>query len=296
MSVPTVELASAEAAVVDAICRDTGFFAIVGHDVPKELIEETWNVTRAFFDLPLEKKMTVAMPSVGYPYGYAPFRHEALARSMDELTPPDLKETYSIGPESSWDGRGEWPTLWPAEPSELESLFRCYFTEMGRLAARVMEVFARALTLPPDYFAPFFDRHGSALRVLNYPELHTEPADGQLRAGAHSDYGSVTLLLAEPGSTGLEILSPSGTWQTVPVVPDAFIINVGDLLSRWSNDRWVSTTHRVRPERSRRQSIAFFHLPNWDAEIECLPGAPAKYPTVLAGEHLMKKFTKTVSR
>ena len=296
MTFPTVDLSRSDPAEVDRVCRDTGFLAIVGHAFPETLIDEMWQVTRAFFDLPLERKMRVAMPSTGCLYGYAPFAEEALAQSLDEMeghTPPDLKETFSIGPEASWTG-GEFPTLWPDEPEQLQEIFRRYFKEMGGLAARIMSLFATALELPPDFFASKFDRHASAVRVLNYPALDKNPRPGQLRAGAHSDYGSVTILLAEAGSRGLEIRIPGGGWQPVPIEEGAFVVNVGDLLARWSNDRWVSTVHRVTCEPSRRQSIAFFHLPNWDAEIACIPGETPNYAPVIAGEHLMEKFGKAM--
>jgi isopenicillin N synthase-like dioxygenase len=141
------------------------------------------------------------------------------------------------------------------------------------------------------------------MRALNYPQQTAAPRAGQLRAGAHTDYGSLTILLSEPGSGGLEIYTPEGEWLAVPCVPGAFIINIGDLLARWTNDRWVSTLHRVvcppPGERgsNRRQSIAFFHQPNWDAEISCLPsclapGAKAKYATVTSGVHLREKFRR----
>ena len=292
---PTIDLSHSDPAEVDRVCRDTGFLAIVEHGFPETLIEEMWQVTRAFFDLPLERKMRVAMPS-GNLYGYAPLADEALAHSMDETdgsTPPDLKETFSIGPEASWSG-GEFPTLWPDEPEHLQEIFRRYFEEMGALAARVMSLFATALELPQDFFAKNFARHASAVRVLNYPALDENPRPGQLRAGAHSDYGSVTILLAEAGSRGLEIRNPGGGWRPVPIEQGALIVNVGDLLARWSNDRWVSTVHRVTCEPTRRQSIAFFHLPNWDAEIACIPGETPRYTPVIAGEHLMKKFEKAV--
>ena len=273
----TVDLSRASDATareVDQICRETGFLAVEGHGVSRGLIEDMRAVSRAFFDLSLEMKMKVAMPFPGYPYGYSPFAAEALARSLGDSTLADLKETFSIGPEASWEGVFEGATtLWPDAPDGFARIWRSYFREMGALAARILALFARALALPADYFSSSIDRHASALRALRYPELGAPGAPGQLRAGAHSDYGSVTIVLAEPGSRGLEIRAPSGLWEELPVKEGVFIVNVGDLLARWSNDRWVSTIHRVTasapaPE---RQSIAFFHLPNWDAENRLHP-------------------------
>ena len=172
---------------------------------------------------------------------------------------------------------------------------------MENLASRIMVMFAAALNLKDDYFASFIDHPISALRALNYPEQTVAPQPGQLRAGAHSDYGSLTILLQLTGSKGLQIERADKSWMDVPPVPGAFIINIGDLMARWTNDRWVSTVHRVanpaNPEeaRARRQSFAFFHQPNWFAEITSLiPGETPKYEAVLSGPYLMGKFKSTV--
>ncbi len=169
-----------------------------------------------------------------------------------------------------------------------------------------MKLFALALKLPEDFFAEFIDAPVSALRALNYPEQILAPRPGQLRAGAHTDYGSLTILMPQPGSKGREILTPDGRWTPVPPAPGAFVINIGDLMARWTNDRWVSTLHRVAnpsPEDgglSRRQSLAFFHQPNWSAEIACLdaclqPGEKPKYEPVLSGPYLMSRFKATTA-
>jgi isopenicillin N synthase-like dioxygenase len=176
---------------------------------------------------------------------------------------------------------------------------------MEDLAARIMRLFAQALNLPEDYFAPFLDTPVSALRALNYPEQAVAPKPGQFRAGAHTDYGSLTILLPQKGSKGLQIAASDGAWIEVPPIPNAFVINIGDLMQRWTNDRWHSTLHRVAnpsPEDgglTRRQSLAFFHQPNWFAEIACLdaclaPGEAPKYAPVLSGPYLMGKFQATV--
>jgi isopenicillin N synthase-like dioxygenase len=309
---PVIDLASgSESAIareLDGICRETGFLAVRGHGVASDLLDETWSATGAFFELPLEKKMCVAMPYRGYPYGYSPVERETLALSLGERTPPDLKETFSIGPRATWEtsssdlsrGFEGAATLWPEEPRELAGVLRRYFDEMGALAARLMSLFAVALELPRDFFEPAIDRHASALRALRYPPLAGSPHPGQLRAGAHTDYGSLTLLFGEPLSTGLEIRTREGQWRPVPMEGGAFVVNIGDLMARWSNDRWVSTLHRVSLEGASvpRRSIAFFHLPNWDAEIRTLPtcippGETARYPPIRAGAHLTAKFQKT---
>jgi isopenicillin N synthase-like dioxygenase len=298
---------------VDRICRASGFLAVVNHGIPDEVIANVWSAARAFFDLPPAEKDKVRAPFPGYPYGYLGPGAEALAKSRGVDSPPDLKESFNGGPLSAPPGMTDpealgfcyAETIWPTEPSSFRPAWEAYYSAVTDLAARIMDVFAVALDLPEDYFRSFIGQPISALRALNYPELSAPPPEGQLRAGAHTDYGSLTILLPQPGSRGLEILTPEGAWREVPPVDGAFVINIGDLMARWTNDRWVSTLHRVvnvPPELGgldRRQSLAFFHQPDWFAEIETLPscldeGESTKYEPVLSGPYLMGKFKKTV--
>ncbi|MEX2627464.1 MAG: 2-oxoglutarate and iron-dependent oxygenase domain-containing protein [Ilumatobacteraceae bacterium] len=315
--VPIVDLSGptdSVAAAVDAACRSIGFLGIVGHGVPAGVVERAFAAATAFFDLPVDERMRVAMPEPGYPYGYSPFRGEALERSLgtDAPTEVDLKETYNIGPidppprplaeMTDPDERAVYaPNLWPdgALPGFRPAL-EAYYRALADLSRRLMSVFALALGLQGDHFEPFVDRHGSALRLAHYPALDRRPRAGQLRAGAHTDYGTLTVL-ATDGAPGLQVQSPTGAWIDVAHVDGGFVVNLGDLMARWTNDRWRSTMHRVvvpadDPGR-RRISIPFFHNANWDARIECVtaPGETPRYPPVLAGQHLMSKFRSTVS-
>ena len=294
---------------VDRICRSSGFLAVTDHGVPQEVIDRAWTRAKAFFDEPVEVKQQARAPFPGYPYGYLGPNSEALAASRGVATPPDLKESFNGGPQTKPPGLTNKEalsfcyadTIWPAAPVGFRSAWENYYRAMEDLASRIMVMFAAALSLPEDYFAPFIDHPISALRALNYPEQTVAPQPGQLRAGAHSDYGSLTILLPQAGSKGLQIERPDKSWMDVPPVPGAFIINIGDLMARWTNDRWVSTVHRVAnptnpaEARARRQSFAFFHQPNWFAEITCLiPGEKPKYEPVLSGPYLMGKFKSTV--
>ena len=321
---PVVDLAAFEragaaerrerAATVDAICRATGFLAIRGHGVAPEIIDTAWTQARAFFDLLPEEKQRSRAPYPGYPYGYLGPELEALAKSREADSPPDLKESFNGGPGAPPPGMQDAEalafcyaaTIWPERPAGFKAAWQAYYAAMEDLAARIMRLFATALELDEDYFAPFIDAPVSALRALNYPAQERAPKAGQLRAGAHTDYGSLTILRPEPGSQGLEILTPDGAWTHVPPIPGAFVINIGDLMARWTNDRWVSTLHRVvnpSPERGgnlRRQSMAFFHQPNWAAEIHTLapclsPGEAPRYAPVLSGPYLMGKFRATTT-
>ena len=285
---------------IDEICRSTGFLVLHNHGIPDATIKAVWTAAQAFFAQTPDQKRTVAAPYAGYPYGYLGPNAEALARSKGEDTPPDLKESFNGGPLTTPMGITDpdalafcyQPTLWPDLPG-FQPAWEGYYTAMEALAARIMVAFAAALALPDDHFAPFVSAPISALRALNYPATTTVPLDKQQRAGAHTDYGSLTILKPQPGSKGLQI-AHGGGWIDVPAPENAFVINIGDLMARWTADRWVSTLHRVvaRPDQPARQSLAYFHQPNWSAEIAPLDGS-ATYPPVQSGPYLMAKFRST---
>ena len=276
-------------------CESTGFFLITGHGVGDDLIEAIYRRSRDFFDLPeAEKAQVKEIGSVMGGLSHCPFKVERLAATLGEETPGDLKETLDYGPGFPGD---TWPRNMPA----LREAWLAYFASMDQLVGRLRRLFAVALDLSPDFFEPTFDRHLSSLRVLNYPHPSSPPEAGQLRAGAHTDYGFLTVLRSEDAPGGLQLLHRSGEWIDVPALPGAFVVNIGDALMRWTNDHWVSTLHRVvnpPPDArgsTRRQSIAFFHNPNAEAVIECLPGfagggRPAKYPSVRYADYAEERF------
>ena len=300
-------------AEIDRACREIGFLVISNHGVPEEVISDYWQQCLDFFDLPLADRMTVALPQPGYPYGYGPLANETLSKSLGEESPPDLKEGFAVGPMTTPDRpldeqEAEFvyaPNLWPEKPAGLRRACEAYVNEMDLLARRLMRLFALALKLDQGFFDADIDEPISACRANHYPALEHPPQPGQLRAGAHSDYGSLTILLPHDTPGGLQVRTADGDWIDAPVIPGTFIINVGDLMARWTNDRWVSTLHRVvtppvdAGSSSRRLSIAFFHQPNWHAEITCIPtcledGEKPKYPPVKSGPYLMDKFRSTV--
>jgi len=301
------------AQAVDRACRDIGFLVISGHGVSDNLIERTRAVSREFFDLPLAEKQRVARPAKDVTRGYIGMDEESLARSRDpEAYGSDLNESLMIGPVdpppddyafAAAAGKHFAPNLWPDQPARLRDTWSDYYRAMGSLAQTLMQAFALGLQLPEHFFDDKIDRHISRLRVRNYPAQLTAPAPGQIRAGAHSDYGSLTILAAEDKPGGLQVCNAEGQWVDVPVVPGCFIVNIGDLMARWTNHRWVSTLHRVvnPPEgagaATRRQSLVFFHNPNYDARIESLvPDEPPKYPPTTSGEHLKQLFMATQNR
>lgn len=324
MTVPIIDIAPyrtgaevrkrAVAQKIDEACRDIGFLVIAGHGVSADLIRAIDDVSREFFDLPLEEKMRVVRPAPDVRRGYFPLEGESVARSRGEYDAPgDLNESLMIGPVEVGNdayyhgpaaGQHFAPNLWPQRPAALRQVYTTYFRVLSDLARTLMRLFALALDQPELFFDDKIDKHISRLRVRNYPAPTVPPKPGQLRAGAHSDYGSLTILKTENKPGGLQVYNQAGEWVDVPIVPGCFIVNLGDLMARWTNDYWVSTLHRVvnplmdAADLSRRQSLVFFHNPNYDAVIECIascqgPDQPPKYPVTTSGEHLRQQFVRT---
>jgi isopenicillin N synthase-like dioxygenase len=290
------------AAVVQTVaraCERSGFLVLVGHSVDPGVVEAMRRETLAFFALPDEEKLAM-VPGPGQPNGYRPLQSSSLAASLGTDTPPDLCEFFSMvrpggGPGAGTrSGAGADPNRWPPAPPGFAEAWTAYYHELEQLAGVVMRIFALALDLEEDWFVDKIDDHCSALFANHYPGQDTDPLPGQLRLGEHTDFGSVTLLQQDDAPGGIEVRDPAGSWRPVPHIPGAFVVNLGDLMARWTNDRWVSTLHRVvNPPAERRGearlSIPFFHQPNADALIECIPTCateenPPRYAPVRSGE------------
>jgi isopenicillin N synthase-like dioxygenase len=302
MSVPVIDLTASEARVVEqvgAACERIGFFTITNHGVPAEVIGEAWRAARAFFDRPEAEKMALALGdreglSANLPQ-YYPFQEEALAAGLGVKTPGDLKESIGFGPNDG--GRP-----WPAEPAELRPAMERYFTAMLGLGDQLRRVLVEALGRPGDVLDHLFPPNGGAsyLRAINYPEQE-DVLPLQMRAGAHTDYGCLTILRSQDSAGGLQVKDRDGEWIDVQGLDDSFVINIADAMSVWSNDRFVSTLHRVvtPPDAlvagSRRQSIAFFYNPAADALIEPIvaPGTQAHYDPITYQELQDRKVQLT---
>lgn len=304
------------AKMIDAACRDVGFLVIAGHGVPSDLIRRAQDAARRFFDLDLEVKKSYPLGQKGSRSGYSAMESTTLALSLDDHSGlPDYRELYTINRvgidfdqpyyrtefAKSFFAENVFPEIVP----DFAESWQAYYGEMERLAVTLMRLFALALNLDEHFFDNKIDHHISNFCGSNYPDQLEAPPRGQIRAGAHSDYGSLTILKTEDKPGGLEICTKDGIWAPVPIVPDTFIINIGDLMAQWTNDRWISTLHRVvNPPRdqavgSRRLSLIFFHQPNYDARVECLPSClgttGAKYAPITSGAHLISKLEKSGS-
>jgi isopenicillin N synthase-like dioxygenase len=294
------------AAEVDQICIRTGFLAVTGHGISDDLIENLWATARRFFASSNVAKLAYDKSREKTGFRYTVVGGETLARSKGVDTPPDLKESVDMSPnrhERDPNPAGLDPET-AAIGSELDRLMNEYCREMKALSDKIMAIFATALQLPENYFLAMFQNPMSGMRVIHYPATTVPAQPGQLRAGEHTDYGCLTVLLPEPGSKGLEIFTPEGRWEEIPPIPGAFSINIGDMLSTWTNDRWTSTNHRVVGFNAEglapksRLSIPYFFNPDAQVVVECIPtclqpGASPIHEPVLAGEYLMAKINAT---
>ena len=295
------------ARLVDETNRHLGFLLISGHGVPREQIDEMFALSRQFFESPLGVRTTVQAPA-GQHHGYHPMAASGLAAKEGDAALPDLREYFMAGQIDldhpsfeTEEGRlfhraNRWPTGFAAFRTATES----YYLTMQMLGARLMQLFARALSIDEHWFEPRIDHHFSILSTVYYPAQPCPAAPGQLRAGAHTDYGALTILAPTDSPGGLQIKDFSGQWIDVPFHRDAFVINIGDMMQRWTNERWRSTEHRVvnPPDSLRtlgpRQSLAYFLHPNHDALIEAIPGCVPpgenpKHPPIFAGEYIRER-------
>ncbi len=285
----------------DAAFRSAGFCSLVGHGIERALSDRLYGAALEFFALPLGEKLACREPGVRGE-GYIPFEGETVGRTMGAAAAPDIAEAMQFVDLHSGRDRA---LLWPPSLPALRPLAERYALEASMLVRKIMTISALALELPPDAFDPFFATMTTKLRLVLYPDQLEEPLPGQLRNAAHTDFAGFTILRQDNAPGGLQVHTPDGEWTDVAPVDDAFVINAGDLIQRWTNDRWRSNVHRVvNPGRghtgsTQRLSIVVFTGPDPEAEIACLPtcleaGATPKYPPVNAAEHVREKVRITL--
>lgn len=299
----------AYAEVNDAL-REVGFFTIVGHGVPHAAIDALRGGAKAFFDMPASEKRRFANPRGSISRGYVGLGEENLGRTQGAGASVDVKEQLAFGrfevPDTEYyrqpfAATAFEPNIVPDVPEGFATALRDYYRHMETLTFALLRIFAGALAVERDFFVEYFDKHTSVMRVINYPDQSGMAIGAaQTRSGAHTDYGALTILLAEKALGGLQVKLRHGDWVDVDPKPEAFIVNIGDLMAMWTNDHWISNVHRVSNpppdpgQSTRRLSVAFFAHANYDALIECIstcmakPG-DAKHPPVLAGEHRAAK-------
>ena len=286
------------AAVRDA-CIDVGFFYIRNHGVPQATVDETFRQMALFYALPEDDKREIHASKSRYFRGYSGLYEERHDATTDYYEP---HEVIDFGRENEPDDPPECansllygPNLWPSNPPALRRAVAAYYAAMLDVSNALLRAFALALDLPEAYFRDKFDRAAGALRLLHY--LPQPLGETRLGVGAHTDYETFTIL-AQDGNPGLQVLNGAGRWIDIPPVAGTFVVNIGDLMARWTNDRFTSNIHRAANRTGRnRYSIPFFMGANVDTEIRCLesctgPDDPPRYPPVLAGAHIEARLVE----
>ncbi|MEY4751172.1 MAG: hypothetical protein RIQ60_3386 [Pseudomonadota bacterium] len=290
---------------IDAACRRHGFFYVCGHGVPLSLIAQQFMMNRRFFALPEVVKQHLHIDrSGGLQRGYDPIGWQ----SLDQGRPADLKESFYLGVERGVDdplvragtpnhGPNQWPdeTLLPGFHQACTS----YAAALNRLGRHLLGLIALGLGLPRRHFDPFVRDPMPVLRLLHYPPQPASALEGQIGSGAHTDWGSITLL-AQDNTGGLQVQGDGGEWLDAPPIAGSLVVNLGDLMQRWTNDLYRSNLHRVvnRHSGADRYSIAYFYDIDFHARVEVLPGCssaerPARYLPITAGEHIVEMYRRT---
>lgn len=277
------------AAQVRQASERVGFFYLAGHGVDPGVVEAAFAASREFHALPLEDKLALKLNENNI--GYLPVNQSMQrASTVHRATRPNFNESFFISHDRGADhpdvragtplrGRNQWP----AGHEAMRAAMVRYLATLDGVGARMLPVLARALGMPADFFAPFFAGEAHiTLRFLHYPPQETDD-DEQFGQGPHTDNSFITILARED-VPGLAVRLPSGEWLAPPVIPGTFLVNLGNMMKRWSNDRFQSTPHGVLNDSGTdRYSIAFFYSPRPDAVIHCVPSCtgpddPPRHP------------------
>ncbi|MBT6273728.1 MAG: isopenicillin N synthase family oxygenase [Chromatiales bacterium] len=278
------------AGLLRAACESTAFFYITNHGVPQPVIDEVLNASRRFFEQSPEVRMQSLKDR--FHRGYLP-----IGTTQFPGRGPDLKDSFDIGIDLPLDhpsvvaglalhGPNQWPAL-----AGFRDAGQRYFDHIRALGMKLLVLFARSLDLDDAFFVRCYEQPTILMRLMHYPPQKAATQDDSIGATAHTDFGVITVLLQDPGG-GLEIQREDGRWSSAPQMPGTFVVNLGQLMARWTNDVYRATPHRVVNRLDRdRYSIPFFFNPDHHAQVTCIdtcagPGRPAKYTPVVAGEHI----------
>jgi isopenicillin N synthase-like dioxygenase len=303
---------------VDAALGDIGFLCVTGTRLDPAQVSQAQQLAMRFFDAPQVSKDQVRAIRHST-RGYTGLGDLGLSYAMDaddirsdkKVAPPDLFERYRIGPvdefapalQHTYANTAYAPNIWPADLPEFAPVMQDCYRQMNLFSRDLLKVFALVLGLPETWFEDKVDHSMASLAINHYPAQLTAPLPGQLRAGPHTDYGTLTVVAPTSAPGGLQIRTRNGEWEDVSVAAGTYVVNIGDMMAQWTNDRWVSTVHRVVNPQSgagaggRRLSLVFFHQPNPDALIDCIPTCitaeqPKKYAAVNAGQYISEKINR----
>jgi isopenicillin N synthase-like dioxygenase len=286
------------ARAIERTCRDTGFLVISNHGIDQKLIDDTFSAAAAFFDRPLERKMQLKVGELNI--GYLPHGAQIVRTSKVHVnTQPNLSESFYIVNDLDADdprivsgdplyGLNKWPEEMPA----FKTATLAYTRAMRPLAAQMVSAIGTSLGVADDYFVAEFKEPTTTLRLIRYPS-HANAQDNQFGFAPHIDTNFLTLL-ARSALPGLEVRTAEGEWIRPPHVPNTFVVNTGEMLGRYSNDRYIATPHRViNDNNTLRHAIPFFFGPGLDAIVKpvatCVSDDnPARYEPLLYADHRRK--------
>ena len=279
-------------------CTEVGFLYIKNHGISQSSIERLFSASREFFALDDSLKQNIDIAHSSFGRGYIPMYGE----KNNEHSKGDVKETFDMAIEIGEDdpdflaGNPLYgPNQWPNELPEFKVTMNGYFAELSGLCRNIYGAFALSLDLPENYFDAMNQKPLDILRLLRYPPQPVVEDADQIGTGAHSDFDCFTVLYQDP-TGGLQVLNSDDEWIDAPPIDGTFLINVGDMLERWTNGLFVSTIHRViNRAQTERYSTVFFAAPSYSTEVACLPSCcsqnnPARYPPISAGDYIVSRF------
>jgi isopenicillin N synthase-like dioxygenase len=281
------------AAEIGAACRDTGFFYIAGHGIDPGLVTRAFAESNRYFDLPAAEKLKQSKRDGSN--GYEPWG----AQRLDNQSPGDIKESFNFSEEGIPGTPGAKFNLWPDNLPGFREGLEEYCEALRAVGLHVSRLIALSLGMNFDHFDEMFCGQKSPLRILRYPPQPDDAEFNQIGAGAHTDWGWITLL-AQDSLGGLEVETASGDWVRVEPKPGTFVVNLGDLVRRWTNGRYHSSLHRVMNNRSgrNRHSIVLFYNMAHETHVEALPtcvtpGETPLFPPCTAGEHTAQRYRES---
>lgn len=307
--IPVIDLSGNDRDAAEGIgraCREIGFFYVAGHGIPGELVERQFAAAARVFAVSDAEKQALHMRNSLSSAGFEPIGGQILDSQDGDGTgaPPDLKESFYCTTNCPSD-LPRAPTSepcqnqWPADLAELKQQTLAYGEAMQALGDQVLELIALSLGVPRDWFVPYYQGAAAKLRMLRYPPQPKTSAFNQIGAGAHTDWGGITLL-AQDNLGGLEVRDVNGNWVRADPIPETFVVNLGDLMMRWTNGLYASNLHRVRNNAADqdRFSLPFFYSPRGDATIEPIPGCVTaenqrRFETCTAQEHVREMFRRS---
>ena len=275
---------------VNEACKQTAFFYVKNHGIAQSTIDSVMEASRLFFGQPVKTRMLSIKDQ--FHRGYLPF-----GTTRYPGQGPDLKDSYDVGIDLPLDdpdvianlplhGPNQWPNL-----ANFREPVETYFSAVHNLGLHLLEILAVSLELKQDFFTQYYSKPTVLMRMMHYLPQSASLSTDSIGATAHTDFGLMTILHQDTLG-GLEIQLPNGKWISAPSIPGTFVVNLGQLMARWTNDIYRATTHRViNRSNDERYSIPFFFNPNHYAEVHCISSCqskerPPRYPAVFAGEHI----------